>query len=132
MSLDPNGRLGLSDVVRLLRDDIRQAREDIGEDLQQSEARVTKEIDEARGSFLAYQSEHLGVHNRRAEDTDKIHRELTARLDAQEIVEAQRAGRTAVLLLIIRTVGQHWQALAAVVALIGLLLGRVELNVAPP
>lgn len=133
MTIEQNGNsLRLADAVTLLRQDIAQVRTDLGADIRDSEARTKVEIDAARSSFLSYQADHIGVHNRRAEDTDRIHDELAKRLDAMTIVEARRAGALAVTLLVIRTIGTHWQALLALVALVGVLLGKVDIDISGP
>jgi hypothetical protein len=126
------GRFGLPDVVRLLREDITASETRVMTQITGIRAELGHDIEGASDAFLAYQSDHLGVHNRRAEDTDRIHKDLASRLDAMTIVEARRAGSLAVILLLIRTVGTHWQALAAIVALVGLLLGRVDISVSGP
>jgi hypothetical protein len=56
MALDhDSGRLGLRDVVQLLRDDIRDARAGFTVDIAESEQRVMKRLDVTSESFLAYQ-----------------------------------------------------------------------------
>jgi len=133
MSPETNGaRLGLADVVRLLREDIGNAKRETAEDVKSSEERVTKQIEAAGHAFLAYQSDHLSVHARRSEDTERFHRDLDKKLDDMTVVEARRAGALAVVLLVIRTIGTHWQAVAALVALVGLLLGRVDISLSGP
>jgi hypothetical protein len=125
-------RLGLPDVVQLLRADIAQVRADLQEDIKDSEVRVSGKIDDAQSAFLAYQADHVNVHNRRAEDTDRQMAEMSKKIDAMTIVEAKRAGAIAVTLLIIRSVGQHWQALAVLAALVGVLLGKVDIDISGP
>lgn len=132
MTSELNGGLRLPDVVRLLREDISASESRVMGQITGIRAELGQDIEAASGAFLAYQSDHVGVHNRRAEDTDRIHKELETRLAAMTIVEARRAGSLAVVLLLIRTIGTHWQALAAIVALVGLLLGRVDISIAGP
>ncbi len=131
--MDPNGsRLALADVVRLLREDIGQSADRNAEDLRDMEDRMNTRFDKADAGFLSYQSGHLDLHGRRKEDTDQVHAELAKRLDAMTIVEARRAGSLAVILLIVRTLGQNWQAIAAITALVGVLLGRIDIAIQPP
>lgn len=132
--VDPrlSDRLGLADVVRLLREDIAESRRELRIDIEKSEERVTQKIGDAQVAFLAYQADHVDVHNRRAEDTNRQMAEMSKKIDAMTIVEAKRAGALAVTLLIIRTVGNHWQALAVLTALLGVLLGKVDIDISGP
>lgn len=129
MTLENGNALRLADVVSLLREDIGNLRTDLAGDIRESEARTKVEIDAAKTSFLSYQADHVSVHNRRKEDTDRIHDELGKRLDAMTVIEARRAGALAVVLLVIRTVGTHWQALIALAVLINAMTGTVHLDV---
>lgn len=131
MSLE-DGRLGLRDVLDLLREDIRAAGERFNDELSATERRISAAQEKQATAFLAYQADHLGVHNRRAADTDALHKELQAKLETQVVVEARRAGALAVLLLIVQTLGRNWQVLALLVGLIALLLGRIDVNVMGP
>ncbi len=126
------GHLGLRDVLDLLREDIRAAGVRFNDELAATEKRITADLEDGRQAFLAYQADHLGTHNRRAADTDALHKELSAKLEAQVVVEARRAGMLAVVLLIVQTLGRNWQALAVIAGLIGLLLGRIDVNFMGP
>lgn len=125
-------RLGLRDVLNLLREDIRLAGVRYNDELAATERRISADLESIRQASLTYQANHLEVHNRRAADTDALHKELAAKLQSQVVVEARRAGALAVGLLIIQTIGRNWQAIAVLLGLLGLLLGRIDVNVMGP
>lgn len=132
LSMTDDVRLGLRDVLNLLREDIRLAGERYNDELAATEKRISADLESIRQASLTYQANHLEVHNRRAADTDALHKELAAKLQSQVVVEARRAGALAVGLLIIQTIGRNWQAIAVLLGLLGLLLGRIDVNVMGP
>ena len=111
---------------------MRSLRTSFSDDLREAEGRLSSEIVESRSAFLTYQSDHLGVHSRRSEDTDRVHAELAKRLEAMTLIEARRAGMLAVLLVIIRTLGQNWQLIGVLLAALALVFGQVHVSFAGP
>lgn len=123
MAVEPNGApAGLYVALEALRQDVR-------EDIDKMEGRVTGAIDSIRREFAEYGKVHAGEHSSSRSASEARWAAFDTYTHSQEIAQARRDGAIGLVRYGLELGSRHWKLLALLFGAVGLALGNIHLNV---
>lgn len=122
-------KLGLPDVVELLRGDNAAAELRSGRALDALEHRVMAAISDIRDDLIDYRQAHGSEHVAQRTSSEVAHQRFDAYMNAAQIDAARKDGALGVMRLIIDTVGRNWKAIVAIAGAILAASGNVRISI---
>lgn len=122
-------RLGLREVLDLLRDDGAAAERRTQRLVDAMEGRVMEAISEVRGDLVRYEAVHGGEHVAQRTSSELAHQRFDAFIASSTLEAARRDGALGMTRLILDTFGRNWKAIAAAAAAILAATGGVRISI---